>query len=182
MPIRKICAVDPGAAVRRPQLMPLNALARTGAIVVAFEKAQLMTTTITTFTHAANEAQRWVNELSDELACDERSSYRLLRSVLQSLRDWLSEAEMADLAAQLPILVRGIFFEGWNPSTAPARDRRKEQFIAHVQAIMPSEPLRNPDRAISAVFSLLDRHLDKGEIDQVRNSLKKQLRELWPTD
>lgn len=56
-----------------------------------------MNTRISGFTQAANQAQQWVNELADVLGWDERPAHRLLRSVLHALRDWLPEAEMADL-------------------------------------------------------------------------------------
>jgi uncharacterized protein (DUF2267 family) len=36
------------------------------------------------------------------------------------------------------------------------------------------------DMAINAVFRLLDRHISQGESIQVRNSMKKSLRQLWP--
>jgi uncharacterized protein (DUF2267 family) len=139
-----------------------------------------MNTTISGFTQAANQAQQWVNELADDLGWSGRRAHRLLRAVLHALRDWLTTEEMADLAAQLPVLVRGIYFEGWKPSEAPADDRRKEAFVQRVMRDMSEEPPDDADEAIAAVFALLDRHLDAGELLQVRASMKKSLRQLWP--
>lgn len=135
-----------------------------------------MSTTISGFTQAANQAQQWVNDLG----WSRRRAHRLLRVVLHALRDWLTTEEMADLAAQLPVLVRGIYFEGWKPSEAPADDRRKEAFVQRVMRDMSEEPPDDADEAIAAVFALLDRHLDAGELLQVRASMKKALRQLWP--
>jgi uncharacterized protein (DUF2267 family) len=139
-----------------------------------------MATAISTFTQAANEAQHWVNELANELGWSERQAYRLLRAVLHALRDWLSPEELADLSSQMPILVRGIFFEGWRPADTPAWDRKKQDFIDRVAFEMRDDMPSYPDDAITAVFGLLTRHLDIGEIDQVRKSMKKPLRDLWP--
>lgn len=139
-----------------------------------------MSTTISGFTQAANQAQQWVNELADDLGWSRRRTHRLLRVVLHALRDWLTTAEMADLAAQLPVLIRGIYFEGWKPSEAPADDRRKEAFVQRVMRDLAEEPPDDADEAIAAVFALLDRHLDSGELLQVRASMKKALRQLWP--
>ena len=140
-----------------------------------------MATNIPGFTSAANQAQQWVNELAADLGWDERRSYRLLRSFLHTLRDWLSPGEMADLSAQLPLLVRGIFFEGWQPGKSPAADRSKDNFVSRVWTdLAREESLGDPDHAITMVFRLLERHLDAGELKQVRSTMKKGLRQLWP--
>lgn len=139
-------------------------------------------TSIANFTHAAQQAQQWVNELAGDLNWDERRSYNLLRCVLQALRDWLPQQEMADLSAQLPALIRGIYFEGWKPLEAPVWDRGKEEFIARIQGAFSDDLLNDPDAAVTAVFRLLDRHISPGEIEDVRNSMKKTLRDLWPAD
>ena len=137
---------------------------------------------IATFTQAAQQAQQWVNELADDLDWSDRRAYHLLRSVLHALRDWLPQEEMVDLSAQLPALIRGIYFEGWKPLETPVWDRRKEFFIARVEDDFSDELLNDPDAAVAAVFRLLDRHISQGEIEDVRNSMKKALRELWPAD
>lgn len=139
-------------------------------------------TSIANFTQAAQQAQQWVNELADDLDWDERRAYHLLRCVLQALRDWLPQEEMVDLSAQLPSLIRGIYFEGWKPRETPVWDRKKAEFIGRVQDAFRDDLLNDPDAAVAAVFRLLDRHISHGEIVQVRNSMKKSLRELWPKD
>ncbi|MBZ9672276.1 DUF2267 domain-containing protein [Mesorhizobium sp. ES1-3] len=138
-------------------------------------------TSFADFTHAGQQAQQWVKELAKDLCWSESSACRLLRSVLHTVRDWLSPAEMADLSAQLPVLVRGLYFEGWNPS-ASTHERTKRDFIVSVRNSFGYDDEIDFDVAISAVFKLLDRHLSHGEIVQVRNSMKKSLRKLWPVD
>ncbi|MBB3146814.1 uncharacterized protein (DUF2267 family) [Phyllobacterium trifolii] len=138
-------------------------------------------TTIAAFTHGAQQAQQWVNELDDDLNWDDKGrAYRLLRSVLHTLRDFLSIEEVADLSAQLPIVIRGVFFEEWDPSTAPVWKRKKQDFIEQVASDFKNDPLDNSNVAVAAVFKLMDRHISQGEITQVRNSMQKSLRNLWP--
>ena len=137
-------------------------------------------TSPTNFFHAASQAQQWVNELVEDLNWNEQKAYRLLKCVLHTLRDWLSPQEMADLSAQLPVLIRGLYFEGWKPMETPAFDRKKRDFVIRVRANMVGDSDVDTDMSISAVFKLLDRHISRGEIVQVRNSMKKSLRELWP--
>ncbi|TIO71909.1 DUF2267 domain-containing protein, partial [Mesorhizobium sp.] len=87
-----------------------------------------------------------------------------------TLRDWLSPEEMADLSAQLPTLVRGIYFEGWSPAK-PASGRTKRDFVIRVRNGFGYEAEVDIDKAIAAVFRLLDRHISHGEIVQVRSSM-----------
>lgn len=128
----------------------------------------------------AQQAQQWVNELAEELDWREQRSYCLIHSVLHILRDWLTLKEMTDLAAQLPVLIRDMFFEGWTPNRTPAAERKKEDFVARIQTDFERNRLSDPDAAIAAVFKLLDRHVSSGEIAQVRHSMNKHLQLLWP--
>ncbi len=121
-------------------------------------------TSVPGFIHAAEQAQQWVNELASDLNWNERRALKLLRSALHALRDWLPPAEAADLSAQLPTLVRGIYFEGWLPAEAPAAERNKSDFVERIERDFSDDLLHDPDLAIAAVFRLLDRHISKGEV------------------
>ena len=144
--------------------------------------SQMSHTSFASFSHAAQQAQQWVNELAKDLCWSEPSACRLLRSVLHTVRDWLSQAEMADLSAQLPVLIRGIYFEGWNPSAHCAASARSATLCSASETVSATMRRVDFDVAINAVFKLLDRHISHGEIVQVRNSMKKSLRQLWPAD
>jgi uncharacterized protein (DUF2267 family) len=137
-------------------------------------------TSIANFSHSAQQAQQWVNELAEDLGWNQQRAYHLLKVVLGVLRDWLSPEEVADLSAQLPALIRGIYFEGWDPAVSPATERKKRDFVIRVERGFGYDSNVDFDVAINAVFKLLDRHISHGEIVQVRNSMKKALRELWP--
>lgn len=130
--------------------------------------------------HAPQVVAEWLNLLEEDLGWNDRSrSYRLLRETLHAIRDFLTVQEAASLSAQLPLLVRGIFFEGWMPARTPARPRSAEALLERVNRAFGDEPLLEPDVAIAAVFSVLRRRIDSGEYDQVARSLRRPLRELW---
>ena len=81
--------------------------------------------------HTVQLTHIWINELDDRLGwADKHRSYRLLRTVLQAVRDWLSVNEAAGFGAQLPELLRGIYYEHWRPATTPVKNRHKADFIA----------------------------------------------------
>jgi len=137
-------------------------------------------TGISTLDHAPQVVAEWLNELCEDLGWSEKPrAHLLLRETLHAVRDLLGPDEAADLAAQLPILIRGIFFEGWVPSKTPVAARSKAALMERVGAHFAKQPLEDPERAVAAVFDLLRRHVSFGEFEQVRNAMRKSVRELW---
>lgn len=123
----------------------------------------------------------WINDLDERLGWNDKArSYRLLKSVLHALRDWLQINEAADLAAQLPGLLRGAYYEQWRPAATPVKKRGKAEFMARVEELFKTDPLEHPAQAVMAVFELLSEKISKGEIDDVRRALPEELRNLWP--
>jgi uncharacterized protein (DUF2267 family) len=135
---------------------------------------------IPAFAHAAQQAQQWVNELSEDLNWNDKGrAYRLLKSVLHAVRDWISAEEVADLSAQLPLFIRGVYFEGWDPMKARTVYRKRADFIARVESDFVSDPLVMPAEDVGKVLEFLSRKLPGGEVRQVRQSMPKSLRALW---
>lgn len=130
--------------------------------------------------HSVQTLQEWLKELRDkgELA-DEAAAYSVLRSVLHQLRDRLTLEEAVDLGAQLPLIVRGAYYDGWRPHRVPHKIRSKEKFLdALTEELLPySYPV---DWAVSHVFELLARHCDPGEIADVIGQMPADIKELWP--
>ena len=112
---------------------------------------------------------------------DKQLAYDGLRATLHALRDRLTVEEVAELAAQLPMLVRGFYYEGWDPTGAPARDRRQEAFLARIWRELPPKAPVDPEPVARAVFQLLSERVADGEIDDVLHVLPADIRELWPT-
>ena len=105
--------------------------------------------------------------------------FHALRGVLQALRDHLPVDQVAALAGQFPMLVRGFYYEGWHPHGKPDKDRRKEDFLYRVAAEFPDDPAVDPEKITRAVFQVISKHISDGEIDSIARCLPKELRELW---
>lgn len=130
--------------------------------------------------HAPEVVGQWLNELCDALDWSvKQRAYLLLHETLHAVRDFLTVDEAADLAAQLPILIRGIYFEGWDPSKTPVKPRNKPQLLERVAAKFDREPLDDPEKAVAAVLDLLARHVSAGEMDQVKHAMRKPVQELF---
>jgi len=131
--------------------------------------------------HTVELTHIWINNLDERLGWNNKPrAYRLLKAVLHALRDWLQTNEAADLAAQLPGLLRGVYYEQWRPSATPVKRRTKADFVARVEESFKADPLAHPSQAVMAVFELLSEKISAGEINDVRHALPEELRHLWP--
>ena len=124
----------------------------------------------------------WLNEIMTELACegDRKAAYVALRSVLHALRDHLTIEEATDLGAQLPMLIRGVYYEGWTLTGKPVKERQKEAFLAHIRHAFNDSETINVENVARAVFRVLSSHITAGEIGNVKHLLPAALRTLWP--
>ena len=131
--------------------------------------------------HTVQLTHVWINELDRRLQWDNKArSYRLLKAVLHALRDSLQVNEAVDLGAQLPGLLRGAYYEQWQPAKTRIKGRDIEQFIASVNGSFQRDPLEDPAKAIMAVFQLLTTKITEGEIEDVRRCLPENIRNIWP--
>jgi uncharacterized protein (DUF2267 family) len=126
---------------------------------------------------SVEKAHIWLDELAGQLGTDDhRQAYRVLRAYLHALRDRLTVDEAAQLAAQLPDLIRGIYYEGWNPSATPVRYRSFAEFLDRVAADAQLGGETAASFAVSAAAGVLRRHVSTGEIDDIRAQLPEDLR------
>ena len=106
-------------------------------------------------------------------------SYAALRTVLHLLRDRLPVQESAHFAAQLPVLVRGVYYEGWDPSVVPIKLNR-DDFLYEVRAGFPFDVKGGPESVVNTVLNALRRHVTQGEWDDVKSSMPKGLTSIMP--
>jgi uncharacterized protein (DUF2267 family) len=138
-------------------------------------------TALAPFDNTLQTTYHWLNELMEEMGWHDRQrAYHALRAVLHALRDRLTVEEVAQLSAQLPMLIRGIYYEGWRPTGKPIRERKKEDFLAHIGAEFRDTPDIYPEQVAWGVFKVLARHVSSGEIQDVKHVLPEDLRSLWP--
>lgn len=136
---------------------------------------------IETFETTIQKTNAWLKDLMESEGWEDRHrAYLALRAALHALRDRLTVEDAAHLAAQLPMLVRGFYYEGWDPSQNPEKIKTKEAFLAHVAELMPPDPELDSERVVRAVFELLFKRITKGEVQHIKGSLPKAIRELWP--
>jgi uncharacterized protein (DUF2267 family) len=128
------------------------------------------------------KTHRWLNQLKEHLGwTEDRRAYEALRAVLHTLRDRLSVNEAANFAAQMPLLIRGIYFEGWDPSNKPVKIRHMADFADMVLSRIDWDTGDTDGAEITrAVFKVLSEHMTPGEIQKVKDNLPEDIKELFP--
>jgi uncharacterized protein (DUF2267 family) len=142
--------------------------------------ARVMTqATLSVFEHTIEITNTWLNDLTERLGWhDKHRAYQALRAVLHALRDRLTVNDASHLAAQLPMLIRGLYYEGYHPSGKPLPERKKSEFLAHVAAECPDES-RNDGLITQAVLQVLAKHITHGEVEKIKAVLPPDIRSLW---
>jgi uncharacterized protein (DUF2267 family) len=125
----------------------------------------------------------WLKDLMQELNWnDRRKTYVVFRCVLHALRDHLSVADAVHVGEQLPMLIRGVYFEHWDPSGKPLLLRSRDEFFSGLAGALAreGENAESAEMVTRAVFRLLDRKATDGEMDDLQAILPSAVTDLWP--
>ncbi|WP_331371585.1 DUF2267 domain-containing protein [Sinorhizobium chiapasense] len=123
----------------------------------------------------------WLGEIMEHHGPDRKVAWHILNVVLRALRDRLPPEVAAHLGAELPLLVRGAYYDQYRPNHRPEKAMRSlDEFLDCVaDGMKPGRPV-NPAEATKSVFQVLARHIDLGQSAKVRDTLPKEIRALWP--
>jgi uncharacterized protein (DUF2267 family) len=131
------------------------------------------------FDVGVREAHEWIADVARETALDERGALTALRAVLRALRDETTARQNGHLAAEMPTLIRGLFFEGWDPGRPRTVDHDRAGFLNRVRAYAGTDdPGFDVANATRGVFRVLERRIP-GPMAQIARMLPRELRALW---
>jgi uncharacterized protein (DUF2267 family) len=102
----------------------------------------------------------------------------VLSVVLHKLRDRLPVELSAHLSAELPLLVRGVYYDQFEPEKQPT-DWDRGAFVAEIARWLSDIRPIDPEDAVRAVFAVLSRHLPPGQIKKVKHALPGDLQAFW---
>lgn len=128
---------------------------------------------------SVQEFEEWVKAIDRAMGLsDEQKAYAILRGVLHQLRDRMPVNEAAHLGAQLPTLVRGVYYEQFSPARMPEKERQQETFLARVAERIRRDDV-DPEEATRTVFALIKEKVDAGELRHVVHTMPDDLKKLW---
>lgn len=140
----------------------------------------MSTTILPLFDKSLQTTAIWLEEIQSDIGPDRAFAWRVLSVVLQNLRDHLPLELTAHLGAQLPMIVRGTFYDQFDPTGLPKQAHGADEFLQSVADGLKDSRGVDPRDAVRAVFGVLDRHLSRGQIDKAVRSLPRGIRTLWP--
>jgi len=127
--------------------------------------------------HSVDKTNAWLAEIAGEFGTGDRQfAYRVTRAWLHVLRDRLPVQVAANFAAQLPELLRGVFYGGWNPSKVPAKFGPSEYALRFARDAGVRET--EVARAACLVTRVVRRHVSGGALDEALDVLPLDLSQL----
>ena len=122
----------------------------------------------------------WLNELGRYLGVqDKQVIYAAFKTTLTVIRDRLTIEEMADFAAELPVLLRGAFYEAWNPAKTPLKIKHVDDLYDLFLERYNGPFVLEPKIIIPKIIGFLSRKVSAGEMKDIKSILPKELKEFW---
>jgi uncharacterized protein (DUF2267 family) len=124
------------------------------------------------------KTHEWIARIAETLHMEKRDACKALRAVLQTARDRLPVDVAVHFGAQLPMLVRGMYYEGWEPSKVPIKMSRQEFLDAIAEKIVAGRVI-DPAETTESVVAVIAGHLGAGEMQKVMHSFPHDLQALF---
>jgi uncharacterized protein (DUF2267 family) len=132
-----------------------------------------------TIESTTQKTHEWIARIAEALHMEKRDAYKSLRAVLQTLRDRLPVDLAVHFGAQLPMLIRGLYYEGWDPAKVPIKMLR-EEFLTVVQANIVADRVIDPVETVQNVLAVVASHIGDGELTKVMQSFPRDMQSLFP--
>ncbi|BCG97409.1 MULTISPECIES: DUF2267 domain-containing protein [unclassified Mesorhizobium] len=132
------------------------------------------------FNNALEVTQNWISDLMWRLGWDDRERvYQALIATLHALRDCLDCEHAVYMGARLPALLRGFYYEGWNPD-GRAKVRNRNSFLERIHSGVQRDPAVDPEVVARLVLGQFIDRLTTAEVERAKAATPRMLHNLWP--
>jgi uncharacterized protein (DUF2267 family) len=140
------------------------------------------TTGLDVFDKTLQTTHIWLDEIMAVTGPDKQVAWHVLGAVLRTVRSRIPLDLAVHLGAQLPILVRGTYYDQWHATEQLERYRSLDEFLHSVMDGLGAIRPVTPQAAARAVFDVLTLHIPRGQVEKARNALPEEVRDLWRLD
>jgi len=121
----------------------------------------------------------WLNEIQEEFKWPDKDRvYDATKAVLLATRDRITVEEAHQFAAQIPMVMKGMFFDRYDPTDKPMLIRNKDKFLEHVRMHFGDRPL-DSENAVRTVAKVLRKKISQGQYEDVVGSMPKEIQKLY---
>ena len=139
------------------------------------------------FDKYVQKANLLIKEIAEELKLgeDRPKAYRIFKAVLHALRNKISTEESLQLISQLPMLIKGVYVDGWKLNPNAQKARTVEDFLEDVkkeEGVIGEWDFEDDEIGLAyvmGVFKVLSRHVSEGEIEDIRRVFPEDMRFLF---
>ena len=136
------------------------------------------------FDKYAAKGNELINRLAEDLMITRDSAGRIVRSLFHVLRKRIALEESFQLIAQLPMALKGVYVDGWNPNGNIERIHHLKEFLDDIR--LEDGPTAGYDfgndekakEAVKAFFRTLSFYVSKGEMEDIAKSLPNEVKKL----
>ena len=138
-----------------------------------------MTTGLDVFDSTVQQTNLWLKDLMARIpATDRHYAYQLLRATLHAFRDRIGPENAVHFGAQLPMLIRGFYYEGWQLGKPQTKTRHFDDFLNAVEEEAGRNLGPGTGNKVKAVFAVIADRIDAHEIEKLRKVLPTELKTL----
>lgn len=136
-----------------------------------------MQTSIETFNKTLQKTNEWLTELANGGPFyNKEQAYTALRAVLHALRDRLLPDQAIQFPAEFPLLLKGVYFDNWDFSATPTKERTKEAFLQHIRLELRNAAMDiDPGEALTAVICFLSAKISEGSLEKMLHQLPSEI-------
>lgn len=139
----------------------------------------MSTNSLPVFDKTLQTTHIWLDDIMEEIGPDRQVAWHVLGGVLRVIRDRIPADLAAHLGAELPLLVRGTYYDQYRPVEQPLPVRSRDEFLEWVsESVRGTRPV-DPETAVRTVFGVLSRHIDAGQAAKIRAAMPLPVQELW---
>lgn len=131
------------------------------------------------FNHSIQKTNEVLIGVQDRLGWENRHLvFEVLKNTLHHLRDRLPVDENVNFADQLPMVLKGVYFEGWDPSNAPIKET-KDDFVNDIDIKYGYMVENDTEEIIKIVFDEIFKSIGLKESNKLKKVLPEDWRELF---
>jgi len=176
----------PSYVTHSPSCLPSSASGASAPPVIIMDllgakETPMSSTGLNVFDKTLQTTHVWLDELMEVIGPDRQVAWHVLGSVLRALRDRVPLGLAVHLGSQLPLLVRGTYYDQWHApgQTVEQPPQSLDEFLQIVVKDLENTRPVNVRDATMAVFEILWRHVDRGQIEKVRSTMPELVRNIW---